>query len=211
MRTTTEIRNLSDTELLEYICTVGNDEVGYNEFVNRYIKDVQKLCQKICRRRRLHDHVGLQICHDALQKLRGLKSFNRNKLRAGDQRKSILGFVYVICINLFNDHHNKVTRQFGSNHGFYLDDLAEAFKVSGKIDNHRRKELSERILKKLSPKEQKVLLTDMEYKRHQVYLPDEVVASLCEELKVSQSALRKIRERLKTKISKEIDVINGKQ
>jgi hypothetical protein len=49
----------------------------------------------------------------------------------------------------------------------------------------------------------------VEYKRHQHYLPDEVVSKLCEELNVKEATIRKLRERAIAKIKKEINVING--
>ena len=64
------------------------------------------------------------------------------------------------------------------------------------------------ILKKLNPKERKVLIKDIEYKRHQKYLPNDVIISLALELNVKRDTVRKIRERAIEKIKKAIDEIN---
>lgn len=213
MRTAAEIKQLPDADLLEYVCNVAGDEVAYSEFVNRYLPDTQTMCTKISGQRKLHVHVGLQISHDALAKFRGLKSFDRNKLKPpDDERKSINNLIYAICVNLFNDHHKKENRQAPEKQSFYLDEIFENAFVNGKtLDNARKKELTARLFKRINKKEQKLLLADMEYKKHQLYLPDHIVASLCEELEVTDSGLRKMRERIIKKFNKEIDVINGEQ
>ncbi len=211
MRTTQEILQLSDSDLLEYVCATDGDEVAYNEFLNRYLTDIQNLCDKICKWRRLHNHIGLQIAHEAFEKLRRLKSFKREHLRHGDEHKAIVGFFYPICINLFNDYYNQnKKKEEAVVLPTYFDELAETIKATTDVrDNKKTKDLTERILKKLNEKEKKVLFADIEYKRHQRYLPTEVVASLCEELNVQEAGIRKLRERAIAKIKKEINVINS--
>lgn len=204
-----ELNNQSDIELLEFICSNDANELYYSTFVNRYIKDVEAECIKICERRKLDKHIGVQIAHDAFEKIKKYRSFDRTKLNGNNERRAILGFIYVICINLFRDHHNKTKEQTASQTS-YFDELQKTIKFDVK-KNHLIKEYTLRILKKLNPKEIKVLQTDIEYKRHQKYLPDEVVAELCKELNVKEPAIRKLRERLTVKIKKEIDVINREQ
>jgi hypothetical protein len=72
----------------------------------------------------------------------------------------------------------------------------------------RIKELTLHAFKRLSLREQKVILADIEYKRHYKYLPDDVTDKLATELKVKKDTIRKIRERAKTKIKKAIDEFN---
>ena len=204
------ILQLSDADLLEYICTTDNGEVGYNEFVNRYSKDINDICKKLCKWRKLEEHIGIQIAHDALEKVRRLKSYRKDNSRSND-KKAILGFFYTVCLNLFNDYYNKNKDkgEFVSQPN-YFDQISESLKDTAQ-SNEAKKEITAKILKKLNSKEIRVLTVDIEYKRHQKYLPDEIILELCEELKVKVSGIRKIRERAITKIKKEIDAINGQQ
>lgn len=204
-----ELQHQSDTELLEFICSNEANDLSYSIFVNRYIKDVETQCIKICERRKLDKHVGLQIAHDAFAKIKKYRSFNKSKLKGNNERRAILGFVYIICINLFKDYHNK-NKETATNPTSYFDELKSTIKFDVK-NNQQIKDYTLRILKKLNAKEIRVLQTDIEYKRHHKYLPDEVVSTLCEELNIKESGIRKLRERLTVKIKKEIDVINGEQ
>lgn len=206
---TKQLHHQSDIDLLEFICNTNADELPYSIFVNRYIEDVEAECAKICDRRKLDHHIGQQIAHDAFAKIRKYRSFDKNKLRGNDERKAILGFIYIICINLFKDHHKKNIEP-PTPISSYFDDLQNTLTFDVK-DNKKLKDYTLRILKKLNPKEIRVLQTDVEYKRHHKYLPDEVVALLCKELGVKEPGIRKLRERLIVKIKKEIDVINGEQ
>ena len=204
-----ELHHQSDIELLEFICNNDANDLSYSAFVNRYIKDVETECIKICERRKLDKHIGLQIAHDAFAKIKKYRSFNKSKLKGNNERRAILGFIYIICINLFKDYHNK-NKETETNPTSYFDDLKNTIKFN--VNNNQQiKDYTLRILKKLNTKEIRVLQTDIEYKRHYKYLPDGVVAALCEELNVKESGIRKLRERLTVKIKKEIDIINGEQ
>lgn len=210
MLTSQHILQLSDADLLEYICTTDNGEVAYQEFVNRYIKEVGEICKKLCKWRKLDEHIGLQITHDAFEKVRRLKSYRKDTSRS-NEKKAILGFFYIVCLNLFNDYYNKQKNkgEYVSQPN-YFDQISESLKDKPQ-SNEERKEITAKILKKLNQKEIRVITVDIEYKRHQKYLPDEVISLLCEELNVKEAGIRKIRERAITKIKKEIDVINGQQ
>jgi len=61
---------------------------------------------------------------------------------------------------------------------------------------------------KLNFKEQRVILTDLEYKRHHKYLPDDVIDTLAKQLNIKKDTVRKIRERAIEKIKKAIYEIN---
>lgn len=201
---------LSDADLLEYICTTDNEEVGYNEFVNRYSKDINDICKKLCKWRNLNEHVGTQIAHDAFERVIRLKSYKKENSRSNN-KKAILGFFYTVCLNLFNDYYNKnKNKDEYVSQPNYFDQISESFKDTPQ-SNETKKEIAAKILKKLNPKEIRVLTVDIEYKRHQKYLPDEIISELCEELNVKEAGIRKIRERAITKIKREIDVINGQQ
>lgn len=210
MITSQDILQLSDADLLEYICTTDNGEVAYQEFVNRYIKDVGDTCKNLCKWRKLDEQIGVQIAHDAFEKVRRLKSYKKDNGRS-NERKAILGFFYIVCLNLFNDHYNK-----NKNKGEYVsqpnyfNQISESLKDTA-YSNQAKMEITLKILKTLNKKEIRVITLDIEYKRHQKYLPDEVISELCKELGVKEASIRKIRERAITKIKKEIDVINGEQ
>jgi len=206
---TKDLQHKSDTELLENICRNDANDVSYSSFVSRYIKDVETECSKICERRKLDKHIGLQIAHDTFEKVKKYRSFDRNKLRGSTERLAIMGFLYRIYINLFKDYHNKNNKTWVKS-GSYFEDLQKTLKFDVR-KNQQIKEYTLRILKKLNEKEKKVLIADIEYKRHHKYLPDDVVASLCLELNIKEPAIRKLRERLIFKIKKEIDIINGEQ
>ncbi|WP_316846486.1 hypothetical protein [Pedobacter psychrodurus] len=206
---TKDLQHQSDTELLENICRNDANDVSYSSFVSRYIKDVETECSKICERRKLDKHIGLQIAHDTFEKVKKYRSFDRNKLRGSTERLAIMGFLYRIYINLFKDYHNKNNKTWVKSSS-YFEDLQETLKFDVR-KNHQIKEYTLRILKKLNEKEKKVLIADIEYKRNHKYLPDDVVASLCLELNIKEPAIRKLRERLIFKIKKEIDIINGEQ
>lgn len=210
MRVAPEIKHLSDVELLEHVCSDA-DDTYYTEFVNRYLGIVQEKCEGICKRRRLDNHLGLEIAHDTFERLRRSRSFKREKLKKGDERAGITGFLYRISINLFNDHHN-AKKHDDVVLPSYLDAFSQRANESvNALDAQSTVRYTQRILSKLNSKERRVLLIDLEYKRHKRYLPDEVVDSLCEELKIKRSSLRKIRERLNFKVQTEIDLINGEQ
>lgn len=216
MKIPLEIKQLSDTDLLEYLCSNGKEEDdghAYSEFVDRYIKDVRGLCESICKKRSLDRYIGQQIAHDAFEKIRHHKSFKKGKKNQKDERKAILGFMYVVCVNLFNDHHRKqLVERNEIILPTYFDTLSDQIEVSGNVETNREiRDITQKLLKKLNPKELKVLLTDLEYKKHHKYLPDDVIESLAEELKVKPNSIRKIRERAIAKIKKEIDVINEKR
>lgn len=210
MITPQNILQLSDADLLEYICTTDNGEVAYQEFVNRYIKGVGDICKDLCKWRKLDEQIGVQIAHDAFEKVRRLKSYRKDNSRSND-KKAILRFFYKVCLNLFNDYYNK-NKNKGEyvSQPTYFDQISESLKDTV-YSNEEKREITLKILKKLNKKEIRVITLDIEYKRHQKYLPDEIVSELCEELGVKEATIRKIRERAIIKIKKEIDAINGQQ
>jgi DNA-directed RNA polymerase specialized sigma24 family protein len=201
---------LSDLELLVALCSMHSDEGPYKEFVNRFYSDLQSECLRICKARKLDKHVGIQIAHETFEKVRKYKSFQVDQVKMTDSRKGILVYLIRISLNLFNNHHNKEKRQNEiANHKSYFEDLSQSTEqIDDPVKLERIKELTLHAFKRLSLREQKVILADIEYKRHYKYLPDDVTDKLATELKVKKDTIRKIRERAKTKIKKAIDEFN---
>ncbi|MBK7970273.1 MAG: hypothetical protein IPK08_15765 [Bacteroidetes bacterium] len=84
---------MTDVELLEFICSNEDDQQAYDQFVMRFLPDIQNHCEKICKIRKLHIHVGQQIAHETFEKIRKYKSFKKNEAVNGDDRKSILVYL----------------------------------------------------------------------------------------------------------------------
>lgn len=204
LKTSQEIRTLTDNDLLEYICFSKDDEVAYCEFVNRFIKDCQSICEKLCARRRLDNHIGLQIASDTFEKVRRYKSYKK-PVGCLDEKKAIIGFLYKIALNLFNDHYNKAKRG-NEPHSTYFDTFTA--NTTDLTDSLLKKEITAQIFKKLNEKERTVILIDFEYKKHHKYLPDSIIEKLATELNVKPATIRKIRERAILKVQKAIDEYN---
>lgn len=205
LKTLQEIKTLTDNDLLEYLCSSKNDEEAYNEFVNRYIKDCGAICEKLCKRRRLDSHIGVQILSDTFEKVRRYKSYKRLETTNLDERKAILAFLYRIALNLFNDHYNQ-TKKSNEPYSTYFDDFV--ITTVEPANSLSQKEFAAQILKSLNKNEQTVMLTDFEYKKHYKYLPDWVIEKLSTELSVKPDTIRKIRERAIVKVKTAIDKYN---
>lgn len=203
-------RLFSDVELLSQLCSLDEDQEVYDEFVRRFYKDLEEECKRRCKARKLDKHIGIQVAHDTLEKVRRHKTFRADEMNYKDSRKGILVYLFRISINLFNDHHRKEKKQNDQiPHKMYLEELIG--EISLKKDPallKRTKELTLQVFKLLNPKEQKVILVDIEYKKHNKYLPDDVNERLSVELGVKKDSIRKIRERAVQKIKKAIDEIN---
>ena len=119
-----------------------------------------------------------------------------------------MGWLYRISSNIFYDYHNS-QNQKSNLPDFYLND------IKAEIDNIApeklltQKEMTELIMGKLSLKEKEVVITDIEYKRSQKYLPPDVLDELANKLNIKPASVRKIRERAIKKIKLAIDEING--
>lgn len=209
MLTLTEIYQLSDVHLLELLCSSDDDQLLYEQFVNRFIKDVQGECLRLCERRKLDTHVGIQIAHETFERLRKYKSFKVDQIKLTNERKAILAYLNRISTTLFSSYYTHEKNR-GTVHKTYFDDILNATECSpGDVKAlKKQKDLSVFIFKKLNPKEQKIILADLEYKRHHKYLPDDVIDSLAEELNIKRDTVRKIRERAIEKIKNAINEIN---
>lgn len=205
MKTTPEIKKLSDGDLLEYVCANHGDEVAYSEFVNRFLSELQDICEKLCARKKLDDHIGLQIAIDCFEKARRSASFDKRKANQTDERKAVVGYLYRVAYNLFTDHYNNSKKEV-EYHSTYFDELQSEVADLNTLQN--QKEVTDQILKKLNKKEQRVLLVDIEYKRHHRYLPDNIIDALSVELGVKPASIRKLRERAKNKVKIAIDEYN---
>lgn len=201
-----DLLHLNDIELLELLCSEDEDIV-YNEFVNRFYKIVETECLLKCKKRKIDSHVGQQILHETFERVRKYRSFKRENLKIKDPRRAVKTYVYSILSNLFYDYHNQVNKPIIS-HDFYFNDFKAKL---DKINPERLKEikdLSEFIFKKLNFKEKEVILTDLETKKHRKYLSSDTTECLAKRLKVKNATIRKIRERAIHKINEAINNLN---
>jgi DNA-directed RNA polymerase specialized sigma24 family protein len=202
------IAQMSDVQLLEQLCSVEEDKHHYDHFVTRFLPSVQEHCHKVCKTRKIDNHVGQQIAHETFERVRTYKTYSRDGSKLPNDRKAILGYLKRISTNLFNDHHNK-QKVKDIPHRSYIDDIMET--VSQSVDVKalkNKKDVALIIFGKLNKKEQAVVIKDIEYKKHHKYLPDDVIAELAEELGVKPATIRKIRERAIEKIKTAINEVN---
>jgi len=201
-----ELKKLDDISLLELLCKTDNNEV-YDEFVNRFYRDVLEQCEIKCKSRNIDLHIGKQIAHETFERVRKYKSFNKSKLNTKNQRKAILGWLYRFLIRLFYDYHNSQKNKKVQNNS-YFDDLAEYAETINVENLVFKRDLAIIIYNKLNKKEKEVVLTDLEYKKGQKYLPDDVSETLANSLGVKKGTIRKIRQRAINKIKLALDEIN---
>lgn len=201
-----ELKKLDDIGLLELLCKTDKNEV-YDEFVNRFYNDVLEQCQIKCKSRNIDLHIGKQIAHETFERVRKYKSFDKSKLNTKNARKAILGWLYRFLIRLFYDYHNsQKSKEVQINS--YFDDLAE-YSESIDVENLAfKRDLANIIFNKLNKKEKEVVLADLEYKRGQKYLPDDINETLANSLGVKKASIRKIRQRAINKIKLALDEIN---
>lgn len=202
------ISELTDVQLLEQLCSTDDDQHHYDHFVKRFLTDVQTHCEHVCNVRKLDSHIGQQIAHETFENVRKYKSYNRDGSKIADDRKAILSYLKRISTNLFNNHHNSAKRK-EITHKTYFDDILRAMSENVDVKALKnKKDIALLIFGKLNKKEQAVVLKDIEYKKHQKYLPDDVTISLAAELNVKVGSIRKIRARAIEKIKIAIDEVN---
>lgn len=202
------IPDLSDIQLLENLCSTEDDVVLYDQFVNRFLPDVQKECLRICERRKLDPHVGKQIAHETFERTRKYKSFKADQVKIPNSKKAVHVYLMRIASRLFNSYHKKEKKEEVL-HKTYFDEILES--QEGTIDVQeleRKKEITLTVFEKLNYKEKRIILADLEHKRSHKYLPDDVIDSLAEELNIKRDTVRKIRERALQKIKKAINEIS---
>ena len=208
LETQIAIAQWSDVRLLEELCSSENDILVYTLFVNRFLPELETECEKICKARKLDLHVGKQIAHETFERVRKYKSFKKDQINLPDEHKAVFVYLTRISIRLFNDHYTKTHKQEVI-HKTYFDDILNS--IVSPIDVKKLKnikDISVLIFKKLNVKEQIVVLKDIEYKKHQKYLPDDVTESLASELNIKKDTIRKIRLRAIEKIKAAIYEIN---
>lgn len=202
------ISKMSDVQLLVQLCSTDDDQHYYDNFVCRFLPDVQSHCNRVSTVRKLDNHVGQQIAHETFERVRRYKSYKRDGSKVPDDRKAILGYLKRISTRLFNDHHNKEKKK-DIIHKSYFDDLMQVASETVDVKSLKnKKDIAMIIYGKLNKKEQAVLLMDIEYKKHQKYLPDDVTEALATELNVMPGTIRKIRARAIEKIKNAIDDVN---
>jgi DNA-directed RNA polymerase specialized sigma24 family protein len=199
---------LSDIELFEQLCSKEEDHALYNQFTVRFLPDIKDACQRICITRKLDSHIGIEIAHNTFERARQYKSFRKDKITIPNNRKAVVVYLKRIATRLFADHHrNEKSKEV--NHKTYLDDIFESIETTYNEEELKYiRDQSVRIFNKLNWKEKRVVLTDIEYKRHHKYLPDDAVGVLSKELNVKPATIRKIRERAIEKIKATIHEIN---
>lgn len=199
---------LSDLQLIEALCSQEDDTLLYKEFVKRFHSDLNESCKQKCKSRKIDEHIGTDIAHHAFERVRQYKSFKRDKIKIADDRKAIKLYLVRITLNLFNNHYRKEKNE-SLPHKSYFDDIFESVSFGTSVEDlKKKKEFAGLVFKKLNPKEQKVILTDIEYKKNQKYLPDDVNETLSIYLGVKKGSVRKIRERALEKIQTAINEIN---
>lgn len=160
-------------------------------------------------RRKLDPHIGTQIAHECFEKVRKYKTFKVDEVKIKDCRKAVMAYLYRIIQNLFNDYQRSAERKESVVvNKSYFDGLLEDKSVGD--DPERLQQVKKKavdVLSSLSPREQKVILTDLEYKRSQKYLPDDVIELLAAEFGVKKDTIRKIRERAIQKIKNAINEV----
>lgn len=196
-------------ELLEQLCSSKEDDLLYKEFLRRFLPEVKSRCELTCKQRKLDKHVGLQVAHDVFERFRKYKSFDIQKVKIDDKRKAIIVYLFKIATSLFNNFH-KDEKQEEKNYKTYFDDILESVDLSASSMESlkNKKDLAVFIFGKLNSKEKRIILADLEYKRHHKYLPDSVIEELASELSLKPASIRKARERAIEKIKKAIDEIN---
>lgn len=203
------IAELTDVQLLELLCSTEQDEIAYAHFLDRFLPHVEKECSRVCKCRKIDPHIGKQIAHDTFERVRKYKSFKKDQIKIDDDRKAIVVYLNRVSTSLFNDYHKQEEKR-SIIHKSYFDDIRCSQESYTDIDGLRKKrDISELIMKKLNPKERIILIKDLEFKRHQKYLPNDVINTLAVELNIKRDTVRKIRERAIGKIKKAIDEING--
>lgn len=208
LETQPPVTQLTDSELLEHLCSNDDDVQYYTHFVNRFLPEVKDECKRICKARKLNQDIGEQIAHDVFERVRKYKSFKKDKVRIPESRKGIIVYLLRIATSLFNDHYRKEKNEEVI-HRTYFDNILDS--ASSSIDVKKlknKKEIALTIFSKLNQNEQKVVLKDIQHKKHKKYLPDDVTAELALELGVKPDTIRKIRERAIKTIKAAIDEIN---
>jgi DNA-directed RNA polymerase specialized sigma24 family protein len=201
-----KIKELDDVNLLEFLCKTDSNE-AYEEFVNRFYNEVLEQCEIKCKSRNVDLHIGRQIAHETFERVRKYKSFNKSKLKISNQRKAILGWLYKFLVRLFYDHHNSQNSEEVKINS-YFDDLAEYAETIDVESLAFKRDLAIIIYNKLNKKEKEVVLTDLEHKRGQKYLPDDITEALANKLGVKKPTIRKIRQRAINKIKLALNEIN---
>jgi len=207
--TNSELNQISDLTLLELFCT---NEVGdelYEQLLKRFLTEVKSECARICEKRKLDPHIGKQIAHETFERLKKYKSFQADQIKSADQHRAVLVYLYRIATSLFNNHYAAEKNKTTINRT-YFEDIFDSSEYSPAEVRalKNKKDIAVLIFKKLNFKEQKIILADLEFKRHHKYLPDTVTEALAQELSIKKDTIRKIRERAIEKIKNTINEIN---
>lgn len=209
METPFQASSVSDVQLLEDLCSTEDDAQLYEQFVHRFLPKVQEECVNICKRRKLDLHIGKQIAHETFERVRKYKSFKADQVKILNTGKAIHVYLMRIATRQFNTFHANAKKEHVI-HKTYFDDIVESTDESMSPEElQRKRDVAVAMFSQLSKREQKVVITDLEYKRGHKYLPDDVTEALAEELNIKKNTIRKIRERALQKLKKAINEISA--
>lgn len=205
--TITQLSSLTHEELLTRLCSEEDDVSLYEEFVKRFHDDLTNECRRICQRRGLDEQVGNQIAHDCFEKVRKYKTIKIDGIQIKGAHKAIMSYLYRVAVNLFNDYQRKIKNDGQINKSYFDELLNDGASEKSPEELLALRDRTVGIFKKLNPKEQKVIITDLEFKRtkNYKYLPDDANELLAQELGVKKDGIRKIRERAIKKIKNAIN------
>lgn len=208
MNLKTTLLQLTDVELLEQLCSSSDDNDFYEEFVRRFIVDLNEHCSSICKKRNLEPHIGQQITHEILERVRKYKSFRKDAIKIPNERVAVLVYLKRISLSLFNNFHKESKVNPILNKSYFDDILESCESLEDAINLKNKKEIALFIFKKLNKKEQTIILADIEHKKFQKYLPDDITDNLSLSLNVKKDSIRKIRERAIQKIKIALNELN---
>jgi len=197
----------SDVELMDALCSNGDDQSLYNEVVRRFLPELKQQCHRKCERQGLDLHIGEEIAHKVFERVRKYKSFKRNETRAPTSRAAVLAYLARSASRLFLDHFNKEKRQ-EEVPDTYITDLRAEATATNPARLQEIKEKTALAFAKLTTREKAVVLADLDYKRHTKYLPDDVITELSQSLGVKPDTIRKLRQTAKQKLQQAFDEIN---
>lgn len=151
--------------------------------------------------RGIDPHVGETIAHEVFERQRKYKSFRKDHFRGGDGHKWVLAYLTQAASRLFLNHHNEQKRK-EELPDTYIDELKAEAQAIDPVRLLETRERTAAAMKKLTKRELDVVLTDLEYKRHTKYLPDDVILALAKKHNVKPDTIRKWRQRAKEKLNK---------
>jgi len=207
LRAQAQFENLSDVELMDALCSTGDDQLLYNELVRRFHPELKQLCLNKCKLMSLDPHIGEQIAHEVFERLRRYKSFKKDNIRAQEGHAAVKSYMARCATRLFLNYFDEQKRKEELPDSYFTELRAEAC-ATDPVRLLEIKEKTAQTFKKLTDREKAVVIADLEYKKHTKYLPDDVVSDLSKRLGVKPDTIRKLRQTAKQKLQQAFDEIN---